>query len=78
MKIQLAALAAVIVTASSSAPAPRASTFKCPPDTPVLFPNAPDPVYVLNARAVDEAWSKRLMSSLSKVLKSFAPMMRNY
>ncbi|MEX2283774.1 MAG: hypothetical protein WEE89_14915 [Gemmatimonadota bacterium] len=44
----------LLITLSASAPNHRAETLKCAPGTPVLFPNAPENVFLLDAKPVEE------------------------
>ena len=56
MKLIAASAAAVAVLAAATLAAePSGSRLKCPPGTPIQFPNAPEPVFVLDGRAADEA-----------------------
>jgi hypothetical protein len=53
-------VAAALCVSALYAPDLRVATAKCPPSVPVLFPNAPDPVYVLDGKAVQKEVIARL------------------
>jgi hypothetical protein len=61
MRLYAVCAAAVAVLAAATLSAePSSSEMKCPPDTPIQFPDAPEPAYVLDAKAVDESALRRL------------------
>ena len=45
---------ALIITAGASTPTPGTPMLKCASGTPTRFPNAPEPVYVVDGKAVSE------------------------
>lgn len=56
MKLYAASVAVVAALAAATLSAePSHTALKCPPDTPIQFPNAPEPAYVLDGKASDDA-----------------------
>ena len=53
--LSLAGALVLIAVVAAPSPAPAIATLKCARGTPTRFPNAPEPVYVLDGKAVSDS-----------------------
>ena len=60
VRLFLAAVVALITLGAGSSAGRGAPVLKCPPGTPILFPDAPEPAFVLNARMVQREVLERV------------------